>query len=111
MNGRHLMRDVVFWLSAFSCGSALFTAALALRMLRANPRRYLSFAGFKLGYAIVVGVVLLRLILPAFEISPDPWAYAYVLGLAMAGAASIGVGRAVREEFVEYEARRKGLQK
>lgn len=104
MTSGTIMRDVVFWLSAFSCGSALFTAALSLRMVRANRRRYLSFAGFKIGYAMVVGTVLLRIILSTPEIPPDPWAWAYVVGLAVAGAASIGVGRTIREEFVEYEA-------
>ena len=107
MTANHLMRDAIFWMSAFSCGSALFTAALCLRMWTSNPRRYLAFAGFKAGYAGAVGIVLVRILLPTTEISPDPWAWAYFIAIAVAGVSALGVGRAVRLEFIEWEATKK----
>ena len=100
---RHLARDIIVWLSAFSIGTALFSAALSLRMAKSNWRRYLSFAAAKVGYALVVGTVLVRLLLPAPEVGVDGWSVAYTVGLALAGFGFVGIGRAIRREFVEWE--------
>lgn len=102
----HVMRDILFWLSAFSIGTSLFAAALCLRMVKANPRRYLAFAGFKIGYSVVVGTVLIRILLPLNEVPADSWAWAYTIGVALAGASAVGVGRTIRIEYVEWEAER-----
>lgn len=107
MTASHLLRDLIFWISAFSCGSALFTTALCLRMWKSNPRRYLAFAGFKVGYAGAVGIVLIRILLPITEVTPDPWAWSYFIAVAVAGVSALGVGRAVRLEYVEWEAAKK----
>jgi hypothetical protein len=101
-----LVRDVIVTLSAFSIGSALFTASLALRMYRTSPRRYASFASAKVGYALVVGTVLLRIVLPNRELPIDPWSTAYIAGLVFAGLGFVGVGRTIRREFVAWETQR-----
>jgi hypothetical protein len=98
-----VVRDVLVTLSAFSVGSALFTAALCLRMFRANRRRYASFAAAKVGYAIVTGTILLRVLLPNPALPPDGWAIAYAVGLTSAGLGFVGVGRTIRREFVAWE--------
>jgi hypothetical protein len=98
-----LFRDILAMGSAFSVGSALFTAALALRMVKVNRRRYLSFAAAKIGYAIVTGTVLLRIILPLRELPVDGWGIAYAIGLAIAGVGFVGVGRVIRREYVAWE--------
>lgn len=103
---RSLARDVLVTLSAFSVGSALFTAFLCLRMLNANRRRYLSFASAKVGYAVVVGIILFRILLPTRELPPDAWAVGYAVGLGLAGLGFIGVGRTVRREFIAWETER-----
>jgi hypothetical protein len=100
-----LARDVLLFASAFSVGSALFAAFLCLRMYRANPRRYASFAAAKIGYALVVGVILLRILLPVEEVTTDGWTIAYACGLALAAVGFVGVGRAIRTEYVAWESR------
>lgn len=96
-------RDLILTLSAFSIGSALFAAVLCLRMFRSNPRRFAAFAAAKVGYALVTGTVLLRIILPNPELPVDGWGFGYVAGLGLAGLGFVGVGRAIRRDFVEWE--------
>jgi hypothetical protein len=99
-----LLRDVLLFASAFSVGSALFTATLCLRMYQVNPRRYGAFAAAKIGYAMVVGTVLIRLLLPVDEVEANPWSIFYALGLAISALGFVGVGRAIRAEYVAWEA-------
>lgn len=97
------LRDLLITLSAFSIGSALFTAALALLMIKSNPKRYLSFAIAKIGYALVVGTILLVVIIPVPYLR---WTFAsvvYSAGLVLAGLGFMGVGKAIRIEFTEWE--------
>ena len=102
----HLFRDAIVTLSSFSIGSALFAAVLSLRMFNSNRRRYSSFAAAKVGYALVVGTVLVRIVLPNPSIPLDGYGAFYLGGLALAGIGFVGVGRAIRREFVEWEAAR-----
>ena len=97
------LRDVVVTLSAFSVFSALFTATLCLRMLRSDLRRYSAFAAAKVGYAIVAGLVLLRILLPSRELPVEPATIIYAAGLMLAALGFVGVGRAVRRDYVEWE--------
>jgi hypothetical protein len=98
-----VFRDILAMASAFSVGTAVFAAALALRMVKANARRYLSFAAAMVGYATVTGVVLLRIILPLHELPVDGWGAFYTAGLVIGGIGFTGVGRVIRREFVDWE--------
>lgn len=99
----HVFRDILVTLSSYSIGTALFAAALCVRMLKANRRRYLSFAAAKVGYALSVGTVLLRIIIPNPTVAFDGWGAAYTAGLTIAGLGFMGAGRAIRRDFVEWE--------
>lgn len=104
------VRDLISWASAFSIGTALYCAFLAIRMVRSNPRRYLSFTAAEVGYAMVVGLVLLRIILPAaaedLPLTTDT--VVYLSGLVLAGLGFLGISRVIRLEFVEWESKRDG---